>query len=151
MMNKLLTIVLLLNLSIGFGQNKKISFERLKAFKMSYITEKVDLDENQESVFWEIYGEYEKKIYEKCRKKIREVRKKYLLTVDSITNEEAFEAIKQINDLEHLAIKLEEERDFKLLEKFSPNTILKVHHAEYHFNRDMLNRMKKNKTKAKEE
>ena len=50
-MNKLLTIVLLLNLSIGFGQNKKMSFERLKAFKMSYITEKVDLDENQESVF----------------------------------------------------------------------------------------------------
>ena len=142
-MNKFLVIVLLFNLSISFSQEKKMSFERLKALKMSYITEKVGLNEDEESIFWEIYDNYEKKIYENCRKKIRVIRKKYLLAVDSLTNEEAFKVIKEINNLEHLAIKLEEERDLKLLEKLSPNKILKVHHAEYHFNREMIYKMKK--------
>ena len=47
-----------------------MSFERLKALKMSYITEKIGLTEAEESVFWEIYDQYEKKMFIDCRKKI---------------------------------------------------------------------------------
>ena len=51
--------------------------------------------------------------------------------------------IQKINELEKHALRLKEERDKSLLEKFSANLILKMHHAEYHFNRDMVYKMKK--------
>ena len=62
---------------------------------------------------------------------------------DSISNEKAFEMIKKINALEYRALELKEERDKLLLDKFSAIKILKMHHAEYHFNREMVYKMKK--------
>ena len=41
----------------SFDQNGKMSFERLKALKMSYVTEKVGLYEKEETIFWKIYDE----------------------------------------------------------------------------------------------
>ena len=62
---------------------------------------------------------------------------------DSISDNEALEVIQKINELEQTALQLKEERDKSLLEKFSANLILKMHHAEYYFNRDMVYKMKK--------
>ncbi len=142
-MNKLLIVVMVLLLNSSFGQKRKMSFERLKALKMSYITEKIGLTEAEESVFWEIYDQYEKKMFIDCRKKIKNLRKSYMKSQDSISNDEALEVIQKINELEQIALQLKEERDKSLLEKFSANLILKMHHAEYHFNRDMVYKMKK--------
>ena len=142
-MNKLLTIVLVLSLSTSFAQKSKMSFERLKALKMSYITEKIGLIEEEESVFWGIYDVYEKKIYVDSRKKIKSLRKNFIKSKDSITSEEAYGVIQKINELEHLALELKAERDKELIKKFSAHKILKMHHAEYYFNREMLYKMKK--------
>ena len=144
-MNRLLIIMMVLILNSSFGQNRKMSFERLKALKMSYITEKIGLTEAEESVFWEIYDQYEKKMFIDCRKKIKNLRKSYMKSNDSISNDEALEVIQKINALEQHALQLKEERDKSLLEKFSANLILKMHHAEYHFNRDMVYKLKKTK------
>jgi len=144
-MNRLLIIMMVLILNSSFGQKRKMSFERLKALKMSYITEKIGLTEAEESVFWEIYDQYEKKMFIDCRKKIKNLRKNYMKSNDSISNDEALEVIQKINALEQHALQLKEERDKSLLEKFSANLILKMHHAEYHFNRDMVYKLKKTK------
>ena len=61
-MNKLLMILMVLVLSNTYAQKRKMSFERLKALKMSYITEKIGLSQEEESTFWEIYDQYESKI-----------------------------------------------------------------------------------------
>lgn len=143
-------ILMVLVLSNTYAQKRKMSFERLKALKMSYITEKIGLSQEEESTFWEIYDQFESKIYEESRKKIKTLRRSYIKNADSISNKEAFELIKKINELEHLAIQLEEERDELLLEKFSPNKILKMHFAEYHFNRDMIYKMKNMPPKKEE-
>ena len=144
-MNRLLIIMMVLILNSSFGQKRKMSFERLKALKMSYITEKIGLTEAEESVFWEIYDQYEKKMFIDCRKKIKNLRKSYMKSNDTISNDEALEVIQKINALEQYALQLKEERDKSLLEKFSANLILKMHHAEYHFNRDMVYKLKKTK------
>jgi len=148
-MNRILMIVMVLSLSTAYGQ-EKMSFERLKALKMSYITEKIGLTEQEESVFWEIYDSYEKRIFTDCRKKIKNLRKSFMKSIDSITNTEAFQVIQSINKLEHLALKLEEERDKELLEKFPAQKILKMHRAEYHFNREMVYKMKSIKGNSSE-
>lgn len=144
-MNRILMIVMVLSLSTALGQKGKMSFERLKALKMSYITEKIGLTEEEESVFWEIYDKYEEEIFTDCRKKIKNLRRSYMKSTDSISNKEAFEVIQSINKLEHLALKLKEERDKELLEKFPAQKILKMHRAEYHFNREMVYKMKSKK------
>ena len=144
-MNRLLIILLVVSFSNSYGQQNKMSFERLKALKMSYITEKIGLSEEEESVFWEIYDQYEKRIFIDCRKEIKNIRKTYMKSLDNVTNSEALEIIHKINELEHDGLNLKEERDKLLLEKFSAQKILKMHHAEYHFNREMLYKMKKKK------
>ena len=136
--NRFILITALLNINFTFSQESKMSFERLKAIKMTFITEKIGLNENEEAFFWRIYNDYEKRIYERSTQKIRYVRKKYFKEIDSISSLEAYKVINQMNNLEHLALELKEKRDLKLLDSLSPNKVLKVQHAEYRFKREMI-------------
>ena len=72
-------------------------------------------------------------------------------SLDNVTNSEALEIIHKINELEHDGLNLKEERDKLLLENFSAQKILKMHHAEYNFNREMLYKMKKKKEQNKKQ
>jgi len=141
-MNKILILVMTFSISTGFGQ-VKTSFERIKALKMAYIAEKIDLTNEEETIFWEVYDKYELKIYEECRKKLREIRKQFSKSIDTLTKEEAINVLKQVYKIEHLAVDFEEERDNALLIYLPPKKILKIHHAEYHFNREMVYKRKK--------
>ena len=136
--NRFILITALLNINFTFSQESKMSFERLKAIKMTFITEKIGLNENEEAFFWKIYNDYEKRIYERSTQKIRYIRKKYFKEIDSISSLEAYKVINQMNNLEHLALELKEKRDLKLLDSLSPNKVLKVQHAEYRFKREMI-------------
>ena len=137
-MNRFILILAILNISYTLSQEGKMSFERLKAIKMTFITEKIGLNENEEAFFWRIYNDYEKKIYERSSEKIRSIRKKY------------FKAINQMNNLEHLALELKQKRDLKLLDSLSPNKVLKVQHAEYRFKREMIFKIIKKTNKEAE-
>ena len=136
--NRFIFFTALLNINFTFSQESKMSFERLKAIKMTFITEKIGLNENEEAFFWRIYNDYEKRIYERSSQKIRSIRKKYFKEIDNISSLEAYKVINQMNNLEHLALELKEKRDLKLLDSLSPNKVLKVQHAEYRFKREMI-------------
>ena len=141
-MNKILILVMTFSFSTGFGQGKT-SFERIKALKMAYITEKIDLTDEEETVFWQVYDEFELKIYNECRKKLKEIRKQYSKSIDTLTKEEAINVLREVYKIEHLAVNFEEERDKALLINIPAKKILKIHHAEYHFNKEMVYRRKK--------
>ena len=53
-MNRFILILAILNISYTLSQEGKMSFERLKAIKMTFITEKIGLNENEEAFFWRI-------------------------------------------------------------------------------------------------
>lgn len=142
-MNRFILILAILNISYTLSQEGKMSFERLKAIKMTFITEKIGLNENEEAFFWRIYNDYEKKIYERSSEKIRSIRKKYFKEIDSISSLEAYKAINQMNFLENLALELKQKRDLQLLDSLSPNKVLKVQHAEYRFKREMISKIVK--------
>ena len=92
-MNRFLLILTLLNLNFTFSQESKMTFERLKAIKMTFITEKIGLTNNEEIFFWRVYNDFEKKIHERSSQKIRSIRKKYfkeILTVASFMASGAF-------------------------------------------------------------
>ena len=116
-MNKILIFVMTFSFSTGFGQGKT-SFERIKALKMAYITDKIDLTDDEETVFWQVYDEFELKIYNECRKKLKEIRKQYSKSIDSLTKEEAINVLKEVYKIEHLAVNFEEERDKAITYKY---------------------------------
>ena len=68
-MNRFILILAILNISYTLSQEGKMSFERLKAIKMTFITEKIGLNENEEAFFWRIYNDYEKKNIRKILRK----------------------------------------------------------------------------------
>ena len=80
-----------------------------------------------------------------CRKNIKDLRKDYMKSRDSVSDYEALQVIKKINELEVKALQIKEERDMALLKQFSAKLILKIHRAEYQFNREMVYKMKKSK------
>ena len=57
-MSRLMIVLLMVSFTkTSFDQNGKMSFERLKGLKMSYINEKISLYEKEETIFWKIYDE----------------------------------------------------------------------------------------------
>ena len=62
---------LFISLSI-FSQHGR---KKIKALKISYITEKLDLSEKEAAKFWPIYNKFEKKEYELYHIKRNEIRK----------------------------------------------------------------------------
>lgn len=137
-MNKFLIFLMTISFNTSFGQGKT-SFERIKALKMAYIAEKIDLTDDDEAFFWEVYDQYELRIYNDCRKKLREIKKQYK-SIDSLTKEEAINVLKKVYKIENLGVDLKEERDKALLVNLPPTKILKIHSAEHQFNKEMVYR-----------
>ena len=91
-----------------------------------------------------------KKNIRKILRKNKINKKKYFKEIDSISSLEAYKAINQMNNLEHLALELKQKRDLKLLDSLSPNKVLKVQHAEYRFKREMIFKIIKKTNKEAE-
>ena len=78
-----LTILLSFLTIVSFGQgkkghNKKFDDEKIKAEKVSYITEKLDLTVKEAQAFWPVYNEFDSKItelFQEEHKLFREIKK----------------------------------------------------------------------------
>jgi len=69
---QLYLLLLLISTSVwGQTKEKRMSFERLKALKINYIIEQVDLNTEEESFVWSAFDKYEKTVYIKYNKKMK--------------------------------------------------------------------------------
>ena len=77
--NFFLINIILFNSNYLFSQeNRRPSFERMKAMKMTFISERIPFTSEEEIFFWEIFGKYETKLY----KDIWEARNEYMKNRD---------------------------------------------------------------------
>lgn len=97
-MKKLLPIILLL-VSLNITAQHK-NRERIKALKVSFITEKLDLTEKEAQKFWPVYNAHEEEISTIKYKEIRSIRKEIKSNADTMTNEKASELLKKLNNAE---------------------------------------------------
>ena len=83
-------VLVLVATSLAFGQNskgdRKAHKEKIKAMKVSYITEKLNLTSEEAEKFWPIYNEYDAKMRDIHRAHKSNVRK--LKKFDELTEEE---------------------------------------------------------------
>ncbi|MAU58631.1 MAG: hypothetical protein CMC33_03100 [Flavobacteriaceae bacterium] len=123
-------------------ENRMPSFERMKAMKMTFISEKIPFSNQDEIYFWEVFGKYENLLY----KDIWESRNEYMKNRDkkdfnSYDEIQAKEILNKWTNWEERQNKLWIERKNELLEKFSYSIVLNILNLEEKFWRNrILNR-----------
>jgi hypothetical protein len=129
----------------AFGQRKERQ-ERIKALKVAFITEKLELSPKEAEQFWPVYNEIELK-KETLRREAQKMRKG--LDFETLTDAEANALIKDMQAVENKKHQLESDQVRDLLKVIPAKKVILLKVVEEQFNRRMLEEMKKRREKFK--
>ncbi len=137
----LVLVVIVFGINFSFGQRKPR--EKVKALKIAYITDKLDLSSNEAQQFWPIYNEYEATI--EGLKKNKRASTRELKEVNGYKNVSEKEAEDYINNY----LSAEEQKFIarkklitSLRQVLPHKKILKLVKAEIDFNKRLLQRLR---------
>lgn len=143
MKKKILLSLLLLFTVLSFGQDYKEKREKIKALKVAYITEQLDLTTDEAQKFWPIYNANDEKQFELRHKKMRSIINKFENGgLEKLSEKEATSLIDQVENIE------DELHDYKkkyikdLKTVISAKKIIKLKKAEDEFNRKLMKQYK---------
>ena len=93
----LLFIAFLSNLP-GQAQVRKRSHEKIRAYKIAYLTDKLNLTENEAQKFWPFYNKYSKKMMQLHREEHFNIKKTISENggIDSLSEKKSKEILKRI-------------------------------------------------------
>lgn len=139
-MKKLVLILLL----ITFGmQAQRDRSEKIKAIKIAYITEQLDLSSSEAEKFWPIYNDHEEKRHALRENGRREVYTKIRDGIDDMSDTEANQLLDKYLDFKAQELRSNEELVNKLRKVLPPRKILKLKKVEEDFKKKLLERLKK--------
>ena len=145
-MKKLITVICIIifcTLSVS-AQEKNESRDKIKALKVSYLTEQLSLTSEEAEKFWPIYNNHENNTNRYIREKINEIKKEISKAenLDAINEERAKVLYSMIRSLEKK--KYEDGKIYisKLEKIISFKKILKLHIAEREFGRKLMRKYK---------
>ncbi|MCK7589968.1 sensor of ECF-type sigma factor [Subsaxibacter sp. CAU 1640] len=141
-----LIIALLLSVSLHSFSQDNDRRERIKALKVAYLTEQLELSKTEAQQFWPVYNTFEEKEHE-LRKENYSKRKE--INFESLSEQEAK---KMIDDMVSAEKKKQELREnfIRDLQKILPSKkIIKLKVAEDEFNKKMFEEFKKRKDSKK--
>lgn len=141
-----LIIALLLSVSLHSFSQDNDRRERIKALKVAYLTEQLELSKTEAQQFWPIYNTFEEKEHE-LRKENYSKRKE--INFESLSEQDAK---KMIDDMVSAEKKKQELREnfIRDLQKILPSKkIIKLKVAEDEFNKKMFEEFKKRKDSKK--
>ncbi len=147
-MNRIIFFILFITISISaIGQQftKKEKIERLKAQKIAFITDKLDLSTNEAQSFWPIYNEFFR------NKEILSIEKKKL-TLDLRQNWEEYSDERKTELADSLILfrlkeaKLEQNYHEKFKQVLSIDKVIKLYNAETQFKNYLLKQIRSQNT-----
>ncbi|WP_298894444.1 hypothetical protein [uncultured Psychroserpens sp.] len=145
-MKKTLITILFIALTISaFGQRKERQ-ERLKALKVAFITEKLELTSDEAEKFWPVYNAIEEK-KEVLRKEVQTIRRE--LDFDALTDTEANKLLKDLMGLENRKHNLQIKQVNDLLQVIPAKKIILLKVVEEQFKAQMLKELRKRREKFK--
>ncbi|MDB4015134.1 hypothetical protein N9483_02105 [Flavobacteriaceae bacterium] len=124
---------------------KKMSFERLKALKINFIIEQVDLNTEEESFVWGAFEQHESDVRKQYHKKMRKLRYNNFKETEDLSESQAAVALDSIYHLRKLKEELDQAFLEKLKTKLTAKQILEIHIAEEKFHRKMVHRSRERK------
>ncbi len=153
-MNKktyIFTLIFSLLISAQLFSQERGSNQKIKALKVSYITEKLALTSQEASKFWPIYNKFEKERYQLYHIERAEMKKKIdgLGGIDKLTEKQAEAFTKDMLALEKLDYETNVRYQNALKKVISYKKIVKLQMVERDFNRQLFRRYKNRKSKDK--
>ena len=145
------TLLALFICTATFSQKKRqrISRDKIKAYKIAYITEQLNLTEKESEKFWPIYNLFDEKLHQLRSQESSRIRK--LLSdeggINDITESDAKEVMLSVSAIRDKTHKTYKEYYSKLKEVLSYKKILKLLSAEQGFKKSLFERLKKSRNK----
>lgn len=139
-MNKIIWIVTLL-LTMNITAQNPEKRERIKALKVAFITEKLQLTESEAQKFWPVYNTFEEHMH-KFRK---DFYKKKPTDVANLSEQEAKAILKEMLTTENEKHQLKEKLMNDLQKIIPAKKIIQLKITEDEFNKQMLEQYKKRK------
>lgn len=125
--------------------------DKIKALKVSFITEKIELTQTEAQQFWPIYNDYEKATFKIKMEEIRSIRLEIKNNVSSLSDKKASELLDKLSKAENKLHDEEINLNNKLLKIISPKKILLLKVAEEDFKRKMFDQYKKMKREKQQD
>ena len=137
-MKTLTSILFILSFSlITVAQGNR---DKIKALKIAFITEKLNLSEKEAQQFWPIYNSFEEDM-SSLKRQAYNTRKE--VDLGAISDEDAVQLLKQIRTNENKKHALENDFIDKLSKVISAKKIILMHKIEDDFKRKMFEEYKK--------
>jgi hypothetical protein len=140
MKTKIFILLMVMVTGVSLAQ-KGAMRERIKAQKIAFITDQLQLTSKEAQVFWPVFNAYESKIEEIKQGELRSI-KMALRSSSSLTDQEAKDLLDRLvtteNDLHNLKLQLI--KDLKSV--LPPQKILKLKIADEEFNKRLLEKLR---------
>lgn len=143
-MKKIIFISIILLSTFNLYAQKQNRFERIKALKTAYITDKVGLTSQEAEKFWPIYNKYEKELHLLKVVERREILQKLKDEggLETLSESDAKSLKNNILELRNEIFTKEQEK-FKAIDKvLSAKKMIKLYGAEESFKKELLQRFK---------
>lgn len=151
---KKITFILSILLLSSLGLSAQMKFKRdkqkrLKAVKVAFITEKLDLTEKEAEKFWPLYNAHQKELNSYRFEERQKIKQQIgsLDNLNTISENEAKEIVERISDIKSKIYKAEKEFQQKLKGILDYKKILKLEIAEKEFHRKLIKRLKHRREK----
>ena len=141
-MKKIFTLILVLIIAnFSFGQGFKEKKEKIKALKVAFITEKLNLTTEEAQKFWPIYNAFDEKQFEIRHNKKRES----LEGIDNLSEKEAQSLIAEMQSHEEEMYQLKKKFIADLQKVLPAKKIILLKKTEDEFNRKLLREFRERK------
>lgn len=119
--------------------------EKIRAYKIAFLTEKLDLSPSEATKFWPIYNAYDKKMRELHRKKRIDIRKKISQTgnINTLDEKVAQKLVEKIHYLEEERLRIKKHFFNEVKPILSYKRLLQLEIAENDFNRKLMCKLRK--------
>ncbi|MFD2907733.1 sensor of ECF-type sigma factor [Flavobacterium ardleyense] len=139
----ILPILFLLVTTISLAQGHKEKQEKIKALKVAYITEQLELTADEAQKFWPIYNDLQEKQFDLRHEKMRAILNKLEAgSIEKLSDKEASSLLTQMENIEENLFALQKKYTKDLQGIMSDKKIMKLKKAEVDFNRHLLKQMR---------
>ena len=139
----LFPIIFLLVTSLSFSQGFKEKREKVKALKVAYITEQLELTTDEAQKFWPIYNAFDENQAEQNKEKMRSILDRFKPgNVEKLSEKDASNSLAQMEKIEEDLFNLKKKFIKDLQSVISAKKIIKLKKAEEDFNRELLKQMR---------
>jgi hypothetical protein len=132
----------------GWSQNRQENQERIKAQKVAFITERLDLSPKEAQEFWPVYNAFEDKVNSMRRNDLKEVRE--AMKRGNLSKDEAQNILNQFMVVEDRLHEAKKQLVSDLSDILPPQKIIQLKVSEDEFNRRLMKMLEERRNKMQE-